>query len=238
VRRRTQRAATVSVDSGLAGRFGAAVTQHPRESVAILTAAATTLVIFINALYLQRGPHPAPIFGSRQLTKQDRLAVLPHRRPAEAGGAAAIVRTRAQLVGEIQRALAERGFYEGAIDGIWGARTDGAVRDFTEAGGTRVDAEASESLLRTIKGSEIHAQAASAAGDPIAQLLTPSKRVLAVQRALADFGYGQITPTGIEDVETRAAIERFERDRRLPVTGTVSDRLVRELAAMTGRPLE
>lgn len=229
---------TVSVDSGIAGRFGAAVTHHPRESVAILTAAAATLVIFINALYLQRGPHPAPIFGSRQLTKQDRLAVLPHRRPAEAGGAAAVVRTHAQLVGEIQRALAERGFYDGAIDGIWGAKTDGAVRDFAEAAGTRLDAEASEGLLRTIKMSTAQARSQSTPGDPIAQLLTPSKRVLAVQRALADFGYGQIKPTGIEDVETRAAIERFERDRRLPVTGTVSDRLVRELAAMTGRPLE
>ena len=62
--------------------------------------------------------------------------------------------------------------------------------------------------------------------------------MLAVQRALADFGYGQIKPTGVEDADTRAAIEKFERSRQLPVTGTISDRLVRELAAMTGRPLE
>ena len=39
-------------------------------------------------------------------------------------------------------------------------------------------------------------------------------------------------------IRTRAAIEKFERDRGLPVTGQISDRLVRELAAMTGRPLE
>jgi hypothetical protein len=32
-------------------------------------------------------------------------------------------------------------------------------------------------------------------------------------------------------------IERFERDRKMPVTGQVSERLVRELAAQTGRPL-
>jgi peptidoglycan hydrolase-like protein with peptidoglycan-binding domain len=62
--------------------------------------------------------------------------------------------------------------------------------------------------------------------------------VLAIQRALADFGYGQINPTGIYDPATRAAIEKFERDRRLPVTGQVSEQLVRELSAMTGRPLE
>jgi peptidoglycan hydrolase-like protein with peptidoglycan-binding domain len=62
--------------------------------------------------------------------------------------------------------------------------------------------------------------------------------VTAVQRALADFGYGQIKLTGVFDPDTRAAIEKFERDHRLPVTGQISDRFVRELAAMTGRPLE
>ena len=74
--------------------------------------------------------------------------------------------------------------------------------------------------------------------DPIAELIAPPKQVLAIQRALADFGYGQIKPTGVFDAQTQGAIEKFERDRRLPVTGQISDGLVRELAAMTGRPLE
>ena len=62
--------------------------------------------------------------------------------------------------------------------------------------------------------------------------------MLAVQRALAEAGYGQIKPTGGYNPETRAAIEKFERERKLPITGQASDRVVRELAAMTGRPLE
>ncbi|MGZ3291755.1 MAG: peptidoglycan-binding domain-containing protein, partial [Xanthobacteraceae bacterium] len=66
----------------------------------------------------------------------------------------------------------------------------------------------------------------------------PSKRVIALQRALAEYGYGQIRPSGIIDAETQSAIEKFERERKLPVTGQASDRVVRELAAMTGRPLE
>lgn len=74
--------------------------------------------------------------------------------------------------------------------------------------------------------------------DPIAELIAPSPRVVAIQRALSDFGYGQIKPTGTYDAPTRAAIEKFERDRKLPVTGQISDRFVRELAGMTGRPLE
>ena len=62
--------------------------------------------------------------------------------------------------------------------------------------------------------------------------------MIALQRALADYGYGQIRPSGVLDGETQAAIEKFERERRLPITGQASDRVVRELAAMTGRPLE
>jgi peptidoglycan hydrolase-like protein with peptidoglycan-binding domain len=61
---------------------------------------------------------------------------------------------------------------------------------------------------------------------------------MALQRALADYGYGQIKPTGIIDAETQAAIEKFERERKLPITGQVSENIARELAAMTGRPLE
>jgi peptidoglycan hydrolase-like protein with peptidoglycan-binding domain len=60
---------------------------------------------------------------------------------------------------------------------------------------------------------------------------------MAVQRALAEFGYGQIKPTGMFGPETKAAIEKFERDRKMPVTGQVSERLTRELAAMKGGPL-
>lgn len=211
--------------------------RHPRESVAIMTAVAATIIVFINALYLQRGPHPAPIFASTSLTREDRLPVLPYSRPGLPDDG--MPQTQAQLVMAIQRELASRGFYDGAVDGIWGARTDSAARDFSQSAGIKVEPEASDALLRAIRSSsKAGPQAASRPADPIAQLLTPSKRVLAVQRALADFGYGQIRLTGTEDADTRAAIEKFERSRKLPVTGRISDRLVRELAAVTGRPLE
>jgi hypothetical protein len=74
--------------------------------------------------------------------------------------------------------------------------------------------------------------------DPIAELLGPSPRVLAVQRALSEYGYGQIRPSGVLDEATSTAIEKFERDHKLPVTGQLSDRLVGELNAMVGRPIE
>jgi len=74
--------------------------------------------------------------------------------------------------------------------------------------------------------------------DPIAELLGSSARVAAVQRVLSEFGYGQVKPTGVLDEATGAAIENFEREHGLPVTGLVSERLVSELAAMSGQPLD
>ena len=59
-----------------------------------------------------------------------------------------------------------------------------------------------------------------------------------MQRALTDYGYGQFKPNGTYGPETRAAIEQFERTRKLPVTGQISPKLMRELSVVTGRELD
>jgi Putative peptidoglycan binding domain len=74
--------------------------------------------------------------------------------------------------------------------------------------------------------------------DAITELIGPSQRIAAVQRALAEYGYGQIKPSGILDDATSAAIAKFERDHNLPTSGRVSDRLVKELAAMVGHAID
>lgn len=230
-------------------RVAALVGEHPRESVAIFMVTLATTIIFVNALFLQHGPHPAPIFAARpavpspapSATPHPRVIELPPAQPAaQPVSAPAAPRARAQIISDIQRELANRGFYDGGIDGVWGAKTDGALRDFAQAAGLKGNLEAGEDLVRVIASSHVKAGKGvqPERNDPIAQLLAPSKRILAVQRALADFGYGQIKPTGQFGPETKAAIEKFERDRKLPVTGQISDQLVRELAAVTSRPLE
>jgi hypothetical protein len=75
--------------------------------------------------------------------------------------------------------------------------------------------------------------------DPIADLIAPqpSPKVTAVQRALSEYGYGQIRPSGVLDQPTVTAIERFEREHKLPVTGRVSERLVSQLTALVGHSL-
>lgn len=80
--------------------------------------------------------------------------------------------------------------------------------------------------------------AAAPRNDPIAQLITMSSRIMEVQRVLSDYGYGQIRQSGVLDRPTSEAIERFEREHNLPVTGAISDRLLNELAVMTGHSLD
>jgi hypothetical protein len=73
---------------------------------------------------------------------------------------------------------------------------------------------------------------------PVTAQAAGARRVAAVQRALTQYGYGQLKPTGAVGSDTQAAISKFERDRKLPVTGQMSDRLVKELAAMIGHPID
>jgi peptidoglycan hydrolase-like protein with peptidoglycan-binding domain len=242
VRRRSNR--RDSDRFAVAGRLAATVAEHPREFVAVVMSTIAVFTIVINALFLQKGPHPAPIFAPRSLLQHE-AAMPPRLQSVQSGQAAdAGVPARVQLVVNIQRELTRKGFYDGPADGIWGAKTDAAAREFVQAAGLKISPEANEGLLRAITTSGAKPPivappaATSAAADPIAKLIGPSRRMMAVQRALSDFGYGQIKATGTFDPDTRTAIEKFERDHHLPVTGQISDRFIRELAAMTGRPLE
>jgi peptidoglycan hydrolase-like protein with peptidoglycan-binding domain len=222
---------------------------HLKEWLVVIAASAAVGMVLVNALFMQTGPHPAPFFAEKPTSPGATPMTLPRLRPtgnrtdlleppAPAAPAAASTRIRPEIVMDIQRELAQRGFYDGAIDGVYGPKTDIAIRDFEHATGTRPSVEPNEALLRSITRSNAKSAHSSPSRDPIAELLEPSKRIIAVQRALADYGFGQIRASGTYDPKTRAAIEEFERHRKLPVTGQISPRLTRELAAVTGRPLE
>ena len=44
------------------------------------------------------------------------------------------------------------------------------------------------------------------------------------------------SPTGVLD-ENKRAIQKFEREHKMPVTGRISERLVSELTSLVGHPL-
>jgi peptidoglycan hydrolase-like protein with peptidoglycan-binding domain len=245
------------------------VRRRPLDSLAGAVALFAAGAIVANAMFLQAAPHPAPMLPGKPrpvATAEATGSVAPVASPARPVvtvaakvEAPSLIRTRAQIVADIQRELSRRGFFDGPTDGVYGPKTDAAIRDFEQAAGLKGNAQPDEALLKLITRSTVHAPTPPAAAPPATAATTPlppprptaahrptpapkpgapAKRVLAVQRALADYGYGQLTPNGVLGPETKSAIERFERERKLPITGQIGERLTRELAAVTGRPLD
>lgn len=82
------------------------------------------------------------------------------------------------------------------------------------------------------KHAEAKPKAAGPAGDK------PAPRVVSAQKALAKLGYGPIATDGLFGSNTRLAIEKFERDRKLPVTGALGPNTVKQLASRSGISIE
>lgn len=266
--------------------------RRPADMVAAACAAFIAVGVTVNALGRQSGPHPAPLFASAQGEPVRVVAPLPAPKPAEIQTTASISReTRAEapapgaaprprheVISDIQRELARRGFYEGAVDGRHGPRTEAAVRAFETQVGLRPTGEPSEQILARLReparplGREAR-QAAEPRPAPrqperaepqsIAQLIaqdtgagparangaqaqprtepvltSDQRRILAAERALDRAGYGPLSVDGRFGADTREAVQRFQRDHRLPVTGQLDERVMRELANVTGIRME
>ncbi len=237
----------------VAGLLALLMPRRTIDALALAFAVAATVAVLVNALAFQtrspgmksavQTPPPAarPAATIKRTTSPagvapgaipaaPALAPTPPRRPETT-----VLRPRTEIVQDIQRELTQRGYYDGAVDGLLGPRTGLAMKEFTEAQGVKPAAEPSETLLAQIR--EAPARSEITASIPV-NPASAATRVLAVQRTLAKLGYGPLRLNALLDRDTRAAIERFERDRDLPPSGEPSERLVRELAAFTGAPLE
>jgi len=198
-RRRKRAAAAAAVEAeperGLIMRV---LLHSPKDTLAATAALAAVVAIVTNAMFLQAGRHPYPMFGTASVSVSQMPATtsvpvpapLPRVRPAEA---------EARVVEK---------------------PVEAPVAPKPSAAPPRPPA------------------AIVAKSDPVGDLIVSTRRIAAVQRALTEYGYGQLKTTGVIGTDTQAAIQKFERDRRLPVTGQLSDRLIHDLSVLTGRPIE
>jgi len=221
-RRRGAKAAAIEVEQerGLVMRI---LLHSPKDMVAGLLAAAAVCAILANALFLQAGRHPSPMFSSVVTLPAPQAAVvspLPRPRPVELASEPPEIRPV-----EARGADPKHVEIKSADPRGDSKKTDSKNPDLVVKS-TGAPAGASANAARPPAPIPDTAQSAGA------------RRVAAVQRALTQYGYGQLKPTGAVGSDTQAAITKFERDRKLPVTGQMSDRLVKELTAMIGHPIE
>ena len=170
--------------------------RNPRDTVAIGAAGAAVLAIIVNALFLQAGRHPSPMFTASvtppEISAPPKVAAVATEPMAPAASANPMQKPRP-----------------------------------SDAGAQPTDMpKADDAMGNLVRATSMPSSAAGSA------------RVAAVQRALTEYGYGQIRATGTIGADTQAAIQRFEREHKMTITGQMSDRLVRELGIATGKPLQ
>jgi hypothetical protein len=220
-RRRGAKAAAIEVEQerGLVMRV---FLHSPKDVLAGLLAAAAICAILANALFLQAGRHPSPMFGSVVTLPSPQAAAvspLPRPRPVE-------------LISEPPEIRPVE---------VRGADPKHVEIKSADPRGDSKNADPLANLVVRSPGAPTAAPANVArppAPIPATAQSAGARRVASVQRALTQYGYGQLKPTGAVGADTQAAISKFERDRKLPVTGQMSDRLVKELTAMIGHPID
>jgi hypothetical protein len=216
---RRRRGAAAAIEAGAERGLVMRMLLHsPKDMIAGALAFAAVSAIIANALFLQAGRHPSPMFGAAVAVPAAALAPaspLPRPRPVEAA-------TRAADALPAEPKAVE-------------PRND-----------VKSEPKAADPMANLVKATAVPQTAPAVVARPTAPIpvssrndpASNSRRVAAVQRTLTEYGYGQLKSTGTVGSETQAAIQKFERDRKIPVTGQISDRLVRELAAMTGKAID
>lgn len=259
-RRRGAKAVAIDADTerGLALRI---LLHSPKDTIAGMLAFAAACAIVTNAVFLQSGPHPAPMFGSNVVNLAATPSLLPRPRPAEADvSESRSTEFRSNEKGNELKASDLRISEPKVADKTGEAkqaepRTADPMANLVRT--TTTPSPSPQPAVAAAAPQEHPVRAATPSPSPqpsmtaalsssssvmrppaLSPPLTGSRRVAAVQRALTEYGYAQLKPTGTIGSDTQVAIQRFERDRKLPVTGQVSDRVVRELSAMIGHPVE
>jgi peptidoglycan hydrolase-like protein with peptidoglycan-binding domain len=157
------------------------VFENPASSGGLMVVALTATAIVSNAMFLQNGHHPDPLFWTRPAAtrpaakpvavarpapvaaqrQQDTppLVLVPLPRPSPQRAAPATSQppqpsaedVAAQLTTAIQRELARLGLYQGAIDGKQGPRTSAAISAYEHAAGLAVTGLPTPALLGAMR---------------------------------------------------------------------------------------
>lgn len=212
--RRTKRAATASGAAGSAAAFARAAAalclRHPGGALGTLAGCGAAIYVCLNAVGFQEGRHPAPILPTVEAKAGEKPVAprAPDPRLAEAKPPAASLPVRPAPAREVRaEAPAPRD----------------AIADMIRSGETTASVTPKPSAKEAAK-------VEASKSDPA----KPDPAVARAQRALVKLGYGPLKDDGLMGPGTKAAIERFERDRKLPVKGEAAGRTLRELTAKAG----
>ncbi|MEM9732584.1 MAG: peptidoglycan-binding domain-containing protein [Pseudomonadota bacterium] len=165
--------------------------------------------------------------------------------------------TGKELLREVQTALSVRGYYDGKLDGLYGSRTRRAITAFQSDNGMVVDGKVTVRLLTQVlmsgsaqpdavpvppksqlvakpvgvktrkvattrvKPKTINTQAAVSEADGL---------VARIQAGLRNYGYDDLQVDGKMGQQTATAIQRFQLDYGMKITGEASQSVLNKLS--------
>lgn len=222
---------------------------HPALCAGAALSVFVTAAVLTNAIWYQPGKHPAPMFSTRsiQAVKPSvETAEIVIKSPAASPSTKVATNGDAELLKEVQTALSVRGYYEGKLDGVYGSRTKKAIGRFQKDHSFEANGKASVRLLTQIlmsasvspkevpvpKQQELvqkESPTKTAAISPKKPEATANGLVARIQSGLKSYGYEDLKVDGKMGQHTATAIQRFQLDYGMKITGEPSDGVLKKL---------
>ena len=200
-------------------------------------AAVAAIGVPMNALFLQDGRHPAPLFSSPPSNAVLGAPTPPARRPA------VIESARIERDANLPARLSSKDSIANKIEKLDVAKSPDPGKSAPAKADTPHAADKKRDAIGLLivgdppplKASADKANKAdkAASADKTAPV---DKNVLYAQRALLKLGY-VVRSDGVLSGATRHALEKFEGDAGLPVKGRITPKLLQQLAARSRLPL-
>lgn len=173
----------------------ARMAQAPMASTGVILLAGLTLMGGANALFMQEGRHPAPMFVSSQHTATpavipppvEPVVVTPVERPAGLEAAASAPAPVAQFestsapvsignadIAEMQGKLMAMGLFDGTVDGYYGPKTADAIRAFEARFGLPRSGAATPQLIEAVRNAPLSSSQAQPVAQPAPVVAQPA----------------------------------------------------------------
>ena len=223
------------------------IARHPGLVAGALLSLSLMSAVVANAVWYQSGAHPSPMFSTRTLKAPAALTAEQKRAdPGSVSAAQVASAASPEVLREVQSALAVRGYYGGRVDGKFGSRTKNAIVSFQRDHSLRQDGAPSVRLLSQILlSASATPQEVPVPGTKVAAVETtrvettrirssngtnrPSDLVARIQAGLKSYGYEELAVDGKPGRKTRSAIQSFQLDYGMKITGEASQAVLDKL---------
>jgi peptidoglycan hydrolase-like protein with peptidoglycan-binding domain len=113
---------------------------------------------------------------------------------------------------QLQEALAEEGYYSGALSGVYDTQTRAAVRSYQQSAGLSATGNADAALLSRLAGTT--------------QTSASAATIMKIEQKLKDRGYVVGTVDGVLDAQSQTAIRDFLRHAQINMSPAPSEQLL------------